>query len=192
MLSMVAAALAVLMFIWGFLKWLSIGAGNSNQEQKYAGFAFGMPTSAVIGFSVAAGLMALLGAMDRRSGRGVPSAVPTALAATGLLLAVGILLGKGSISPDAGDTVGAEIGLILALITALIQTGVLAMGLVGRHDDAANTGAPAAVYPDQPAGYTAATQPGYQPPPSGAGYPPPGAGAGYPPPGAGAGYPPAG
>jgi hypothetical protein len=132
-LSMVAGALGVLMFIWGFLRWLNIGDGDN--QHKYSGFAFEMPTTAVIGFSLAAGLIALLGATERRAGRGVPSAVPTGLAATGLLLAVGILLGKGAISPDTGGKVGVEIGLILAVITALIQTAVLAMGLASRHDD---------------------------------------------------------
>jgi hypothetical protein len=141
MLSMIAAALSVLMFIWGFLKWLSIGGGD--QQQKYAGFAFAMPTTAVIGLSVAAGLIAALGATERRAGRGVPSAIPTGLAATGLLLAIGILVGKGSISPNLGDKVGVEIGLILGLITALIQTAVLAMGLASRHDDRHSTVDPA-------------------------------------------------
>jgi Family of unknown function (DUF5336) len=140
MMSYVAALLGVLMFIWGFLKWLEIGDGDD--KQKYAGFAFGTPTSAVIGFSLAAGLMALLGATERRSGRGVPSAIPTALAATSLLLAIGILIAKDSISPDGGADVGAKIGLILGLITALLQTVVLAATLASRKDDAANTAAP--------------------------------------------------
>jgi hypothetical protein len=134
MLSMVAGALGVLMFIWGFLKWLKIGDGDN--AQKYAGFAFGMPTTAVIGLSLAAGLIALLGATERRAGRGVPSAIPTGLAAASLLVAVGILIGKGSISPDAGDKVGVQIGLILGQLTALVQTAVLGMGLASRHDDA--------------------------------------------------------
>src|SRR4051812_5211176 len=140
MMSMIGGALGVLMFIWGFLKWLSIG--GSDQKQKYAGFAFGMPTSAVIGLSLAAGLVALLGALDQRSGRGVPSAIPTALAGTSLLIAIGILLGKGSISPAIGDKVGVQIGLILGLITALVQTAVFGAVLVSRKDDAANTGTP--------------------------------------------------
>jgi hypothetical protein len=128
------------MFVWGFLKWLSIG--GHEQKQKYAGFAFGMPTTAVIGLSLAAGLLALLGAGERRSGRGVPSAIPTALAATSFLVALAILLDKGSISPDLGDKVGVQIGLILGLITAGVQTVVFALGLGSRHDDAANTGYP--------------------------------------------------
>ena len=133
MLSMIAGALGILMFVWGFLRWLSVGEGETQQE--YSGFAFAMPTTAVIGFGLAAGLMALLGATERRRGRGVPSAVPTALAATSLLLAIGIYLGKGAISPELGSEVGVEIGLILGLITALLQTVVLGMGLASRHDD---------------------------------------------------------
>ncbi|MCU1370982.1 MAG: hypothetical protein JWO77_2176 [Ilumatobacteraceae bacterium] len=133
MLSMVAGALGLLMFLLGFMRWLSIGEGD--QQSKYSGFAFQMPTTAIIGFALAAGLIALLGATERRPGRGVPSAVPTGLAATSLLLAIGVYLGKGAISPELGDQVGVEIGLILGLITALVQTIVLAMGLASRHDN---------------------------------------------------------
>ena len=138
MLSMVAGALGVLMFIWGFLKWLEVGDGDD--ARKYSGYAFQMPTTAIIGFSLAAGLVALLGATERRRGRGVPSAIPTALAATSLLLAIGVYLGKGSISPDLGSKVGVQIGLILGLLTALVQTVVLAMGLASRHDDGDDRG----------------------------------------------------
>jgi hypothetical protein len=63
-----------------------------------------------------------------------PSAIPTGMAATSLLLAVGIWLGKGAISPDLGSEVGVEVGLILGVITALVRTIVLAMGLKSRHD----------------------------------------------------------
>ncbi len=133
-LSMIAGLLGVLMFIWGFLRWLNVGDG-SNSQHKYSGYAFETPTTAVVGFSLAAGLMAALGAAERRRGRGVPGHVPTALAATSLLLAIGIVLGKGAISPTLGGKVGVEIGLILALITALLQTIVLAMGLANRADD---------------------------------------------------------
>jgi hypothetical protein len=141
MLSMIAALLGLLMFIWGFLKWLNTGeSGGEDQKTKYAGYAFAMPTTAIIGLSLAAGLIALLGAMERRDGRGVPSAVPTGLAATSLLLAVGVLIGKGTISPNGGQEVGVEIGLILGLITTALQTLVLAAGLASRKDDEANTG----------------------------------------------------
>jgi hypothetical protein len=131
LLSMVAGGLGILMFVWGFLKWF--GGGDGDSEQTFSGFAFSTPSSAVIGFSLAAGLVAVLGAMDRRAGRGVPSAVPTALAATSFLLAVGIFIGKDSIDPELG--VDAEIGLILGLATALIQTIVLGLGLGSRYDN---------------------------------------------------------
>lgn len=134
---MIAGLLGILMFVWGFLRWLNVGDGPD--QHKYSGYAFQMPTTAVIGFSLAAGLVALLGAMERRPGRGVPSAVPAALAATSLLLAIGVFLGKGAISPTFGGQVGVEIGLILALITALLQTIVLGVGLASRHDDRTGT-----------------------------------------------------
>src|SRR5205085_7406320 len=85
--------------------------------------------------SLAAGLIALLGATERRRGRGVPSAIPTGLAAASLLLAIAVYLGKGEISPNLGDQVGVEIGLVLGIITAAVQTIVLGMGLASRHDD---------------------------------------------------------
>jgi hypothetical protein len=133
MLSTVGGALGLLMFLLGFLRWLSVGEGDD--QSKYSGFAFGMPTTAVIGFALAAGLIALLGATERRPGRGVPSAIPAGLAATSLLLAIGIYLGKGAISPSLGDEVGVEIGLILGILTAAVQTVVLGMGLASRRDN---------------------------------------------------------
>jgi hypothetical protein len=140
-LSMIAGLLGIVMFFIGFLRWLKIGDGDS--RQKYSGFAWAMPTTAVIGLSLAAGLIAALGATERRRGRGVPSAIPTGLAATSLLLAVGILLGKGAISPELGSEVGVEIGLILGLIIAALQTVVLGMGLASRRDhDDYDTGRP--------------------------------------------------
>lgn len=133
LLSMIAGGLGLLMFLLGFLRWLSFGAGD--QESSFSGFAFEMPTTAIIGLSLAAGLIALLGALERRPGRGVPSAIPTGLAASSLLLAIGVFLGKGAISPERGSEVGVELGLILGLLTALVQTAVLGMGLASRQDD---------------------------------------------------------
>jgi hypothetical protein len=132
-LSMVGGVLGILMFAFGFLRWLSLGEGDA--QAKYSGFAFQMPTTAIIGLSLAAGLVALLGATERRPGRGVPSAIPVGLAASSLLLAVGVFVGKGAISPELGDEVGVEIGLILGLVTALLQTAVLAMCLASRRDN---------------------------------------------------------
>jgi len=133
MLSIIAGVLGILMFALGFLKWLNLGDGDD--KTKFSGYAYAMPTTAIIGLSAAAGLIALLGATERRPGRGVPSAVPTGLAAASLLLAIGVLLGKGSISPSGGSKVGVEIGLIIGLIIAAVQTVVLAIGLASRHDD---------------------------------------------------------
>ena len=132
-LSMIGGVLGILMFACGFLRWLSVGDGD--EQSKFSGFAFQMPTTAIIGLSLAAGLIAGLGAVERRPGRGVPSAIPTGLAATSLLLAVGVFLGKGAISPELGDEVGVEIGLILGVIIAAAQTIVLGMVLASRHDD---------------------------------------------------------
>jgi hypothetical protein len=132
-LSMLGGVLGLLMFPAGFLRWLSLGEGDD--QSKYSGFAFQMPTTAIIGLSLAAGVIALLGATEKRRGRGVPSAVPTGLAAASFLVALGIFLGKGAISPELGDEVGVEIGLILAIVVAAGQTIVLAMGLASRHDD---------------------------------------------------------
>jgi hypothetical protein len=130
---MLGGLLGLAMFAVGFARWLSVGSGD--QQSKYSGYAFQMPTTAIIGLSLAAGLIAALGATERRRGRGVPSAIPTGLAATSLLLAVAVYLGKGAISPALGDDVGVEIGLVLGLIIALVQTIVLGMGLASRQDN---------------------------------------------------------
>jgi hypothetical protein len=132
-MSMIGGLLGLAMFALGFLRWLSVGDGDA--ETEFSGFAYSMPTTAIIGLSLAAGLIALLGATEHRRGRGVPSAIPTGLAAASFLLAVGVLLGKGGIDPDAGSDVSAEIGLILGLVVAALQTIVLGMGLASRHDD---------------------------------------------------------
>jgi hypothetical protein len=138
LLSMIAGGLGILTFIWGFLKWFSVGEGKD--EHKFGGYALETPSSAVIALSVAAGLIAFLGAMERRRGRGVPSAIPTGLAASAFLLCIAVLLGKGQVSPSFGDEVGVQVGLILALLTTLIQTVVLGIGLASRHDDGLATG----------------------------------------------------
>jgi hypothetical protein len=130
---MLAGGLGLLMFVWGFLRWFNVGDGP--HQQKYSGYAFATPSSAVVALSLAAGIIAFLGATERRSGRGVPTAIPTGLAFTSLLMAIAVFLGKGEISPAGGSKIGIEIGMVLALITAALQTVVLAMALASRHDD---------------------------------------------------------
>ena len=132
-MSTIAGILGLVMFGLGFMRWLNVDFAGD--EHRFSGFAFQMPTTAVIGLSLAAGLICLLALADNRRGRGVPTAIPTGLAATALLLAVGIFLGKGAISPSLGDEVGVEIGLILAIITAALQTIVLGAALASRYDD---------------------------------------------------------
>ena len=130
MLSYAGGALGVLMVVWGFLDWFEVG--TDPDELKYTAYAFQMPTTAIIGFGFAAGLMAILGASDQRRGRGVPSAIPASLAATSFVLAICVYAGRDEVSPDLGVEVGAEIGLILAVITSLLQTLVLGVGLASR------------------------------------------------------------
>ncbi|MDT4936488.1 MAG: hypothetical protein QOG80_159 [Pseudonocardiales bacterium] len=133
LMSYAAAGLGLLMFVWGFLNWLKLDDGE--QKQSYAGYAFGSPAMAVIGFSVAAGVLALVGAMDRRPDRGVPSGVPVALATTSLLLVIGLLVGKGMIAPKSsfGADVKVDVGLILAVITAIVQAAVLGLEWLSRQ-----------------------------------------------------------
>jgi hypothetical protein len=215
-MSLVAALLGVLMFIWGFLKWLKPESGGDGQS--YGGYAFSMPTTAVIGTSLAAGLIALLGALERREGRGVATAVPLGLAATSALLAIGILIGKGSVTHINGGAVKVEVGLILGLITAILQTLVLGAEWVSRQNDALKERGGVAGYPGQqgeyggssggyagqPGGYAATPPPMPNPappvppssqptqtfgPPGGAGQPGEHV-PGYTPPQGGTGYPP--
>ena len=187
MMSLIGAALGVLMFIWGFLDWL--GAGGDGVD------GFSCQGVAVIGLSLAAGLLAGLGSLDNRSGRGVDSAVPLAFAASAALVALGILIKK-------GDGVDAKVGLILGLITAIVQSVVLGAEWASRRTDAADTrgagalggsgagatyaggvaaapGAQAApppattAAPTQTYGQTAPPPPGYSAPPAGGtDYPP--------------------
>lgn len=46
---------------------------------------------------------------------------------------------KGAISPPLGDQVGVDIGLILGIATAAVQTAMFAMGLKSRNDDSDHT-----------------------------------------------------
>ena len=104
MLGYAAAALGLLSFVWGFLDWLSIG--NSS------GSGYATLGQAVVGLSVAAGLVAGGAVLEKKS----LGTVPAALAVAAALVALGVLVSHGD--PDA------SIGLILAFITTLVQAGV--------------------------------------------------------------------
>jgi hypothetical protein len=125
LMSYVAGGLGVLSFIWGFLKWVTEGDGPG--KTKLGGYAVQSPVVAVIGFSLAAGLLAAALALDKKP----PTLAPVAFSTTGLLLAFGVLIGKGSISVGDGGgspNFGIGIGLILELITLILQVGVLVFG----------------------------------------------------------------
>ncbi|MDQ2750697.1 MAG: DUF5336 domain-containing protein [Actinomycetota bacterium] len=162
MMFYIAGGLGVLSFIWGFLKWLTEGDGG--QKVKVAAYSVGSPAVAVIGFSLAAGLLAAAAAYEKRPAR----LGPIALAVTALLLAIGILIGKGSIDPSGGSKYGIAIGFILELITIILQIGVLVFGWMTANGKikakpAAPTWQPQA-YPGQPGQQGPLGQPGQQGP----------------------------
>jgi hypothetical protein len=144
MMFYIAGGLGVLSFVWGFLKWVTVGDGSS--ATKYAGYALGSPAVAVIGFSLAAGLLAASAAWEKRTA----TLGPVGLAVTGLLLAIGILIGKGSVDQGGGTpNTGISVGFILGLITVILQVGVLVFGwMTANGKIAAKPAAPA--WPQQP------------------------------------------
>src|SRR3954471_18725508 len=113
LLGFAAGGLGLLSFIWGFLDWYSNGQGDGVGGYSVVGGAAG----ATIGLSLAAGLAAAGLAFEKRP-QGLS---PAAVALASLLVVLGIMIGKSSGGFDAD----ASIGLILQLITALLQAGVL-------------------------------------------------------------------
>lgn len=199
LMSYVAGGLGLLSFVWGFLKWVTEGSGS---DKKIGGYAVTSPGVAIIGFSVAAGVLAAAIAWDKKQ----ITPAPVVFSITSLLLLIGVLIGKGSVSVPGGGSpkIGIGIGLILELITVILQVGVLVyawMSASGRiaAKPAAQAwpqqphqqpypGQPGQPGPGQPGGY--GPPPGYGPtqqqPP--AGPPPAGPPPGYGPPPAGPGY----
>ena len=142
MLSYAAGGLGVLSFIWGFLKWITEGEGSD--KGKLGGYAVQSPVVAVVGFSLAAGLLAAGLAWDNKP----PTLAPVAFSVTSLLLTIGILIGKGSVEPSGGAKFGIGIGLILELITVILQAGVLIFGWMTASGRVPANRAPA--WPAQP------------------------------------------
>jgi len=170
LMSYVGGGLGLLSFVWGFLKWITEGSGRD--ATKYGGYAIGSPAVAVVGFSLAAGLLAAAAAWEKKPA----TLTPVVLAITGLLLALGVLIGKGSIGAGGGGPkFGIGIGLILALITILLQVGVLVFGWMTANNRMPAKAAPAAwpAQPQQsyPGQQSYPSQPGQQP--QGGGYGPP-------------------
>ena len=174
LLSYVAGGLGVLSFVWGFLKWLTDSTGGG--KTKFGAYALASPAVAIIGFSLAAGLLAAAATVEKKPA----SLTPVGLSVTSLLLVVGVLIGKSSVSARGGSAhVGVGIGLILELITVILQVAVLvfawvtASGRISANRAPAWPAQPQQPYPGQP-GQPGPPQ-GYGPPQAGTGYgPPPG------------------
>jgi hypothetical protein len=157
LLGYAAGGLGVLSFIWGFLDWFS---GNGN---GVGGYSFsGAGASAAVALSLVAGLLAAARSLESKP----PAVEPAAIAVAGLLVTFGILVGKSSLGPNA--SVDAGVGLILQLITAILQTALL-----GYAWFAASGRLPASRPPQPPApgqwqqqGYQQPPQQGYQQPPA--------------------------
>lgn len=179
LMSYVAAALGVLSFVWGFLHWFTSDTGDVGGYSVFGGGA-----AASIALSLVAGALAAVRAVEKRA----VSLEPVVFAAAGLLVVFAVLIGKS----NGADGVGTGVGLILQLITAIVQVGVLVVGWMtatGRIAVARPT-PPAQAHWQQPQGYQppapqqpqqpyAPPPPGYQPP---SGYQQPTQQAGYQPP----------
>jgi hypothetical protein len=157
-LGYVAGGLGVLDFIWGFLDWTSVGNGLGGSA-GIAGFATA-GTGAIVA-TLLAGLLALAEGLEKKT----PSMLPAAAAVAGLLVTFGIMVS----TPDGYDV---AVGLILALITAIAQTGVLIFACLTASGRLAQR--PGQHSPGTPPG--SGPPPGYGPPPGGYGGPPPGYG----------------
>jgi uncharacterized protein DUF5336 len=170
MFSYIAGGLGLLSFIWGFLKWITEGDGDG--KVQLGGYAVQSPGVAVIGFSLGAGLLAAGLAWDKKP----PTLAPVVFAITSLLLVIGILIGKGSVDTGGSGSakIGIGIGLILELITVILQAGVLVFGWMTANGRVPVNRAPAWPGQQQPQPY-----PGPQGPPQG---PPPAQPGGYGPP----------
>ena len=157
MMHFAAGALGVLSFIWGFLTWFTEGHGNGTFH--FAGYAFSSAGVAPIGLSILAGALAVAYTVDGK----VTSFVPSAVAIAALLTVIGVAGGKGGVGP--GDAqIGMGVGLILELITCVVQVAVLLIAWLAANGRLGVARPPA--------------HPGYptSPPAQGGGYPPPGYG----------------
>jgi hypothetical protein len=165
LLHFLAGALGVLSFIWGFLTWFTEGHGGG--AFHFAGYAFSSAGVAPIGLSILAGAIAVANTVDGK----IASFVPSAVAISALLTVIGVAGGKGNVGP--GDAqIGMGVGLILELITCVVQVAVLLIAWLAANGRLGVPRPPA--HPGYPTGGT--PRPGY--PVTGYGAPAPS----YPPP----------
>jgi uncharacterized protein DUF5336 len=111
LLERVGAGLGVLMFVWGFLPWYGLAATDVN------GYGFGSPAPVAIGLSLLASGVAAARMLDQKAASPL---VPLAAAAVALLVSFGLIV-------DRGDNVSLNVGLILAVVTTLLQTAAFAL-----------------------------------------------------------------
>jgi len=111
LLERVGAGLGVLMFVWGFLPWYGLAATDVN------GYGFGSPAPVAIGLSLLASGVAAARILDQKAASPL---VPLAAAAVALLVSFGLIV-------DRGDNVSLNVGLILAVVTTLLQTAAFAL-----------------------------------------------------------------
>ena len=111
LLERVGAGLGVLMFVWGFLPWYGLAATDVN------GYGFGSPAPVAIGLSLLASGVAAARMLDQKA---ASSLVPLAAAAVALLVSFGLIV-------DRGDNVSVNVGLILAVVTTLLQTAAFVL-----------------------------------------------------------------
>jgi Family of unknown function (DUF5336) len=115
--DLIGAGLGVLAFIWGFLDWY--GSSDVGGTATFKGYGqLSGSAGAAIGLSVLAGAVAATSLLDRKA-KG--SLIPLAASAASLLVTFGLLVGK-----EKGSDI--KIGLILMLITAIVQVGVFVAG----------------------------------------------------------------
>ena len=105
LLERVGAGLGVLMFVWGFLPWYGLAATDVN------GYGFGSPAPVAIGLSLLSSGVAAARMLDQKAASPL---VPLAAAAVALLVSFGLIV-------DRGDNVSLNVGLILAVVTTLLQ-----------------------------------------------------------------------
>lgn len=167
LLGYVAGVLGVLSFVWGFLTWFTEGSGD--HAPTATGYSIqGAGATAVIGVSLAAGLLAAVRSYEKKDA----ALVPVALGVTALLLVIGVVIGKGGIDDGSGNSidVGMGIGLILELITVILQVGALVVAWLMATGKMPTPRPHAPAQPQYP-GYQ--PQQGYpQQPPQGYGPPP--------------------
>jgi hypothetical protein len=117
--DLIGAGLGVLAFIWGFLDWYGVKGGEFIGSATAKGYSTGAGgAAAAIGLSVLAGGVAAIVLLDKKA-KG--SLVPLAASVASLLVTFGLLIGK-------EKALDIKIGLILMLITAIVQVGVFVAG----------------------------------------------------------------